>query len=279
MRRALQALGGVALLGAVTWATGYLVWDRSTSGILNRIGEGAATPTEPLASGADALPHPVARYLARALPEDGRRIRIATLAQRGEFRLGDDSWRPFRAVETFRTYPPAFLWDATIGANPVAGVRVRDAYVDGVAAMVARVGGIVPVVAEEGAPELAEGALTRYLAEGPWFPTRLLPGRGLEWTAVDDSTALATLEDGGFTVTAEFRFDAEGDVAEVFVGDRMREVDGRWVATPWIGRFRDHQDVVGFRIPFHGEVAWILPEGEHAYWRGRVESVRYDFER
>ena len=29
--------------------------------------------------------------------------------------------------------------------------------------------------------------------------------------------------------------------------------------------------------PAVAEVAWLLPEGEHAYWRGRIASASYDY--
>jgi hypothetical protein len=30
-------------------------------------------------------------------------------------------------------------------------------------------------------------------------------------------------------------------------------------------------------IPSGGEVAWLLPEGRFAYWRGRIVDAEYDF--
>ena len=49
-----------------------------------------------------------------------------------------------------------------------------------------------------GTPEIAEGELMRFLAETPWYPTRL---RTLDWQPVDANTAKATLQDHGATVT------------------------------------------------------------------------------
>jgi hypothetical protein len=31
------------------------------------------------------------------------------------------------------------------------------------------------------------------------------------------------------------------------------------------------------RMPLDGEVAWLLPEGAKAYWRGRVIEILYEF--
>jgi hypothetical protein len=57
-----------------------------------------------------------------------------------------------------------------------------------------------------GTPEMNAGSLHRYLAEAVWYPTALLPGPNLNWTAIDSSKALATLTDHGIMVALEFRF-------------------------------------------------------------------------
>jgi hypothetical protein len=124
---------------------------------------------------------------------------------------------------------------------------------------------------------LAEGALSRFLAEAAWFPWRLRPGRGLVWSAVDDRHARATLSDGGVSVSVEFGFDAADDLVEVDAL-RSRKVDTGYVDTPWNGRF-DHHRVVegtGVRIPFRGEVAWIVDGVRLPYWRGSIVDARFE---
>ena len=87
---------------------------------------------------------------------------------------------------------------------------------------------------------------------------------------------VATLADQGHEASATFTIDAAGDVTRVFVPDRGREVDGVYVPTPWVGRFRDHGPAWegGPRIPFQGEVSWIVDGDTVPYWRGRISSVR-----
>jgi hypothetical protein len=46
---------------------------------------------------------------------------------------------------------------------------------------------------------------------------------------------------------------------------------------PWEGRFRDYRPQDGMIVPFHGEVAWIAPQGERPYFRGTVTRVEYQF--
>jgi hypothetical protein len=157
-------------------------------------------------------------------------------------------------------------------------VRVRDSYIGGSAGMRGAVAGLVPVVDQQGTPDLAAGALHRYLAEAVWLPTALLPSQHVVWEAVDDSTALVTLSDSGITVTWTVHFSAAGEIVRV-EGERLRDVDGVGVPTPFVGHHRSYAEVEGMRIPMEGEVAWILPEGQLTYWRGRIAKAEYELMR
>jgi hypothetical protein len=264
-------------LGVVVAAFGMagVAWSRASARVRRDLLGGSVPPAR---AATDSRPPPVARYLARSVPADSDLVGVAVFEQEGEFRTGegDEGWRPFTAEQTVRAYPPAFLWDARISMAPFTTVRVRDQYRDGRGGMTAKIGGLITVMDAPPSPELARAALERYLAEAPWVPTRLLPGNGLTWSPVDDSTAVARLTDGGITVSATMSFDVDGDIVQVFVPDRGREVDGLFVPTPWVGRFRDHGTVAGgFRIPRQGEVAWVIDGERVPYWRGRVTSVGY----
>jgi hypothetical protein len=231
--------------------------------------------TEPAAEGyrldTEALPSPVLRFLQRAVPPGSPDIGVARLRQEGTFQMGegDGGWRPFEATEVMSGLAPGFYWDASIRMAPGLRVRVRDSYVRGSAEMVGKIMGVVTVLDAGDDEDLRQGALSRYLAEAAWIPTRLGSGPGLTWREVDSNAADATLVDRGTSVTLRFTFDAAGDLVEVH-GLRQREVDGAYVETPWIGRFRDHAEIDGYRIPLYGEVAWVIDGEKRPYWRGRI---------
>jgi hypothetical protein len=131
----------------------------------------------------------------------------------------------------------------------------------------------------------------RYLAEAAWYPTALLPGSGVEWEAIDDSTARASLSDGNTSVTLDFHFDAEGLIASV--RSPARHKDARTVL-PWQGWFRGYALRRGMRIPLEAEVEWVIPDGPMPagpavplpaaslpavplpYWRGRITDIAYE---
>src|SRR5690606_23810556 len=133
-----------------------------------------------------------------------------------------------------------------------------------------------PVVHEAGGPELASSALHRYLAESAWLPTALLPRDGLQWEAVNGSTARVTLRDSGVEVSLDVHFAASGAIERV-EADRYRDVNGEAVLTPFVGRFRAYGEVDGMRIPLEAEVEWLLPAGPLSYWRGRITDIAYEF--
>ena len=137
--------------------------------------------------------------------------------------------------------------------------------------------GLVTLAAVEGTPGIAAGALHRYLAEGVWLPTSLLPSQGILWTPIDDSTSRATLAVGEATVSLDFHFGADHLVRSVYTSERARDVEGRPVPTPWQGRFAEYQERHGMRIPLAGEVEWILPEGPQPYWRGHITDIQYEY--
>jgi hypothetical protein len=200
----------------------------------------------------------------------------AQLSQQGEFLIrAPDGWTSFTAEQHFAAAPPGFVWDARMAMAPGVPVRVRDALVGEHGSMQAAIGGVLPVVDVVGTPDIAQGALTRWLAEAPWCPVALLPSRGVSWTAMDAQAARATVTCGSTTVSVEFFFGADGLIERTFCPVRMRDVGGRGVPTPWQGRLRDYQRFGDMLIPAYGEVAWLLPAGEQLYWKGRIVDVQY----
>ncbi|MDQ7840829.1 MAG: hypothetical protein RDU83_07355 [bacterium] len=272
---AVLLLGGVGVLAFCNYR-----WQTRTADQVARVnGATAGLPTAAYsAAEIDGLPAPVQRYF-RAVLRDGQPIvRRARLKQEGDFLIKpkENVWGPFTATQTVGVKPAGFVWDARIRMAPGIAVRVRDSFVDGRGYMHASLLATVPLVAVEGTPGIAAGALQRYLAEAVWYPTALLPSQGVAWSAIDGSSARATLSLAGVKVSLDFRFGNDGLMQSIYAADRPRNVDGRDVPTPWRGRCFEYQERGGMRIPVRCEVEWILPEGPQAYWRGRITEVSYE---
>jgi hypothetical protein len=222
----------------------------------------------------DGLPAPARRYFEAVLEEGQPYVRSAKLEQTGEFRMGDSerTWRAMEATQQFTVDPPGFVWSATVRALPFVPVTVLDAYDHGSGVLRARLLSTVTVVDVGPDPEMNEGELLRYLAEAVWFPTALLPTEGVEWGAVDDRSARATLEHGGNTASLTFHFGDDDRVSEVR-GERYRQEAEDYA--PWTGRFGAYEDRNGMSVPTEAEVEWGLPEGARPYWRTRVERIEH----
>jgi hypothetical protein len=221
----------------------------------------------------ESLPAPVRRYFERVLEPGQPHVRTARLRQQGTFRLGgaDADWRPLEATQHVTVRPPGFVWDARIDIAPLIPARVVDLYRAGDGILKARLFGAIPVASAGPAPEMNEGELLRYLAEGVWVPTALLPGAGVTWEAIDDDSARATLEDGDVTASVVFHFD--DDEIERVTAERYRQEDDDYAS--WTGYFRAYERHDGIRVPTEAEVAWALPDGNLPYWRATIEDIEY----
>lgn len=224
------------------------------------------------------LPTPVERYFRTVLKEGQPLVTGATIVHNGTFNMGqtEERWRPFNSTQYVITRPPGFVWDARISMAPGMKANVVDAYVGGEGLLIGRILGLFTVVEPQRTPELSQGELMRYFAEGAWYPTALLPSQGVVWEAVDDTHAIATLADGKTTASLKFEFNDEGLISSVRSDGRYRDIDGVQVATPWEGHFWDYEWRGGMLIPLEGEVGWLIDNSYKPYWRGRIEQIEYD---
>lgn len=275
IRVAAQAAVGLGVAIAVVLAAATMRWRRATARAVGLLGAGPPEPGRYSPDLLQGLPAPVVRYFEFALTPGQPLVRRARVTQEGTFARSRDAWSPFSAVEDFAVWLPGFVWDATIHMLPLLPARVRDSYLGGEGAMQGTLAGVVSIVDQRSTPELAAGALLRYLAEGPWVPTALLPVAGVHWDAVDDSTARATRSDGGTAVWMDVHFGPAGDIVRI-TAQRYRDVDGKGVLTPWRGSFADYERVDGMMVPHESEVGWVLPDGWFPYFRARNTSLKYE---
>jgi hypothetical protein len=264
---------GLAVFGAARW-------NRATERLQARLeaGRHAPEPGRVDFGELDPLPAPVRRYFRAVLTEGAPLVAAATVRHVGTFDMGETSpqWKPFRSRQRVVTRARGFVWSGVVALLPGVPVRVHDAYVGGDGLLHAALLGVVPVVEMAGS-DVSEAELTRFFAEAVWYPTALLPSQGVRWDAIDERSARATLTDGAHRLTMLFRFGADGLIESVRADARGRAVAGRVVPTPWEGRWSNHAQRDGMRVPLTGEVAWLLPEGDKPYWRGTIESLRYEF--
>jgi len=225
------------------------------------------------------LPAPVQKYF-RAVIKDGQPIvSVVHVELSGSINMSatGDKWKRFTSTQRVIVQRPGFDWEGHIEMMPGLTARVHDAYIAGEGVLHATLFGLVSLANLRGTPEIAQGELMRFLAEAAFYPTALLPSQGVQWKAIDDLSAKATLIDGATAVTLLFRFDKNGLIKSVLAEARGRTVAGVVIPTPWEVRWSNYELHDGMRIPTEGEVAWLLAEGPKPYFRGRITSLRYEF--
>ena len=278
----LLGLGIIIVALVAASRIGSALWKKATVRAVAALHQAMTPGEEKVFTGQElaTLPAPVARYLRLVLREGQPLIRSARIVQEGELSLRQTvrPKNPFTALQEFTVPPAGFVWDARVRMLPILSARIRDSYLAGRASISGKLIGLIPVVSSSGTPELAQGALQRYLCETVWIPTAFLPGQGVAWSAIDHRRALATVTDSGTTVSLEFRFNDRGEVAEVFTPGRYRQVGGQYVLTAWGGRVWNYQERQGVRIPIEFVVVWHLREGDFDWLKGRVTEVSYEFE-
>jgi hypothetical protein len=272
----LAAIAALSIYGSQRWA-------KSTAALNARL-EATRVPSQDAAfhpQEIEGLPEPVRRYLRTVLRPGQSIVTAAHLVHTGSFNASTagERWTPFTSTQRVIVRRPGFVWNARMPLFPGVAVLVHDAYVAGEGFMHPAVMGVLSLASQRGAGELARGELMRFLAEAAWYPTALLPRQGVLWEALDARSARATLKDGGINIALTFRFNDAGLLDTVHADARGRLDGKRLEQMPWEGRFWNYAVRDGMQVPLQGEVAWLAPQGRKPYWRGRIETISYEFAR
>ena len=278
------ALAAVVLVAGGLRAHGGRRWAASTRALLqaletHRMGARRQGPTHYDARELEGLPAPVQRYFRAVLREGQPVITAATIDLAGRFNLSatGEQWKAFTSQQRVVTQRPGFVWNAQIALAPGLPVRVVDSYIAGQGLLHAAMLGLFTVANTRGGGEIARGEFMRWLAEVAWYPTALLPSQGVQWAAVAEHSAHATLTDGPITLTLLFRFNAAGLIGSFRAEARGGLVGQQMVMMPWEGTWSDYQQRDGMQVPLSGEVAWMRPEGRKSYFVGSVTALAYEF--
>src|SRR6202521_5257637 len=272
---------GLTVLITVALIYGSRRWESATK-VMHAKLEAARLPVGRKTYSLDeliGLPAPVQKYF-RAVLKDGQPIVSVVHAElSGSINMSatGEKWKRFTSTQQVIAQRPGFDWEGRIEMMPGLTARVHDAYIAGEGILHATLFGLVSLANLRGTPEIAQGELMRFLAEAAWYPTALLPSQGVQWKAVDDFFAKATLIDGATAVTLLFRFDKNGLIKSVLAEARGRTVAGVVIPTPWEVQWSNYELRDGMCIPTEGEVAWLFPGGPKPYFRARITSLRYDF--
>lgn len=222
------------------------------------------------------MPDPVQKYFRHVLKDGQEYIRTVRLNQTGEFRTKDaDRWVPLDAQQYYATESPAFVWHAHVKPTPYTWIEARDVYHKGSGFMEGKLLSAFPLMSDSGR-EMELSSLARFLSEAPWYPTALLPGKYLEWRAIDAHSAKAVISDAGYSVSAVFTFHDNGEITKVTTEDRYRSVNGKKERNSWTAHFKNYQELNGIKIPTEVEAEWNMTKGTFQYAKLKIVQIQYD---
>lgn len=225
------------------------------------------------------LPEPVKKYFLHVLSRDQAWIRQVQIHQKGVLRtdMKSNQWLSFDATQVVSPIEKSFEWSAKVQMGPWLHVRVVDSYRNGIGAGNVKFLSLIPLGGDLGTLEMNSGSLHRYLAEGVWYPTGLLPQSGVQWTAIDSGRALAAIEDHGVRVEVEFRFNDKNEIISMYSPGRWGKFKDGYKQVAWEGHFKNYVTISGMQIPSYGEVGWYSEGQWQKVWEGSSLEIKFTF--
>jgi hypothetical protein len=277
---------GLAALGSKRWARRMAIAARSlesdqSDGTVKRPQPNDTTSYDPREL--EGLPAPVQRYFRAVLTNGQSIVSAVTIEMAGTINMSatGEQWKPFTSMQRVATSSTGsgsgFVWDAEISMLPGIKVHAVDSYIAGKGLVQASMLGWFTVADMSGEGEMARGEFMRYFAEMPWYPTALLPSQGVQWAAVDATSAKATIVDGSITLTLLFHFNDAGLIDSVRAEARGGMIGKEMVMRPWECGLSDYQVRDGMTVPMRGEAAWVQPDGRKTYFHGTVKTLTYQW--
>jgi hypothetical protein len=219
------------------------------------------------------LPAIVQKYLRRSRVIGKAWVHTVRLQQRGQIRMAPGTpWMDLVAEQHFFTDPPGFIWYARVRKGPLLTFSGRDKLFKGKGNMMIKAS--VFVVVDEKGEKLDQGAMMRYLSEMIWFPTALL-GPYVQWEAVHENAAKATLTCGNKSVSGTFIFNDDGDVTD-FQAQRYMDTGKNAGLLPWHTPVNEYGQPGGYHIPVRGSAVWTLEDGAFTYIDVEITGIEYN---
>ena len=223
------------------------------------------------------LPVPVQRYLRRAEVVGRPRVNDFRATFTGRIRSGPDSgWMTFTADQlNILDTPRRFFWmDARMKGLPV---DVLHAFDDNGATMRVRLLSVRTMVDAKGAELTRAETVTLFNDLCVCAPGALVFA-DVTWEPIDAHRATGHFTLGVNTVTAELRFDDDGDLVDFVSDDRAAgSPDGRtFTRVRWTTPVRDYARVGPARVPTKAETRWHPDTGAWTYGEFELTSLAYN---
>lgn len=208
------------------------------------------------------LPEPARRFFLFALDPGVPLKSVVALEMTGKFGMGDKARPGYMDMVASQVLSAreGFVWSMSAGRWPMRlsgsdSGRWTRFWIDG----------LVPVARFGGGPDHARSAFGRHAAEAVfWAPTAVLPGPGITWQPVDETTARVTIAMGDLQQAVDLSVDDDGRPLRVAF-DRWSDAnpEKEWRLQRFGGYLSNHRDFGGVRIPTHVEAGNLFGSTEY----------------
>ena len=263
-------IGFALAVGALAFLAYVLVNNRLFDDRIQKMREEMAASKRRSGGGPIGLPDIVESFAIKAGGREGGPVLFRAEHKAGLAIARDQAPIAIDAVQWTGTQTPGLVWKAH-GSIMGLPVTVVDSYVSGEGVLEARIAGAFKVAGGSG-PDYDRGELMRYLSELPVYPDAILNAEGLTWRQLDKRTVEVSGRSRSGAAAVRFLFDEGGDIVAMQADERPMTVDGKTVPTPWRGTYSNYRRFGSYRIPAHGEVGWVLPDGLFTYWKGELTA-------
>lgn len=202
------------------------------------------------------LPEPARRYFSFTIRPGTPLYTVAEIEMVGQFSLGTKESPDYMAMRAHQVLaaPEGFVWRMSARNGPMS-VSGSDAAAHGMSWTRFWLMGLVPVARISGTDDHRRSAFGRYVAEAVfWTPAALLPGPGVVWEQVNETTARVTVTHEGIQQSVDVTVDAEGrPLTVVFPRWSDANPEKTFKLQPFGGSLTQFRDFDGFRLPTHVE--------------------------
>jgi hypothetical protein len=221
------------------------------------------------------LPPVVQKWLAHSGVIGKETIGSVFLTQELQLKMKpeQEDWNHGTATQYFTITPPAFNWNIHTEMKPGLRVVGRDKFEDGKGEMIIKLLSLIPVANAKNDEKVNQATLQRYLAEIVWFPSAAL-SEYIEWEALDEFAARATMIYKGTKGSGEFYFQKDGTFKK-FVAMRYQGSDAA-NPTKWTVTATKTEERHGITIPTVCEASWALEQGEWTWLKLKITDFQYN---
>jgi len=225
------------------------------------------------------LPEPIQKYLKYVGVLGKEKVYNIQVHINGTMRINKKSdWCNIKIQQYsfFDILTRLFYLRLTMNGLPIKGLHF---YKSGIASMVIKILGLIPVVNGSGEKMNQAETVTVFNDMCIMAPATLIDSR-IQWRSIDDYTVEATFKHNGIQITATLYFNELGQLVNFVSDDRYYSPTGEtFEQVRWSTPIQSYQNINGFNLATYGEAIWSFPEGDFTYAKFYIQDIQYNLEK